>query len=304
MYPPFDIRQLAYFVAVAEAGQITRAAADLHIAQPALSQTIAKLEAAVGVRLLERHPRGVSLTPAGEAFIEKARTAVRAAEEAASIVGPWTRAGETLVVGFTPSFQQLARPIIGSFVASHPDVEVSLRKLHPSERLRELRAGTIDVEMVPAPPVEDPDLAALTVLSSPRYVLLPEDHALANEHSIVFDQIAAETSLWQHPRLSAEWSNATWMNNRRGHERPVAEETQPTLEEVCGLVYAGEAVSVPGFMVLSVKGDGVRAVLLSDVEPLDVALVRRRDDERATVIDLFGIAAEHVAGAGREGLLA
>jgi DNA-binding transcriptional LysR family regulator len=293
MHPPFDIRQLAYFVKVAEEGQITRAAAKLHIAQPALSQTIAKLEAAVGVRLFDRHPRGISLTPAGEAFIEKARVAVRAAEEAVSIVGPWRRAEGSLVIGFTPSFHQIARPAIRRFVETHPGVEISVRQLHPGERLSNLRAGTVDVEMLLPPPTHEPDLIAVTVHSSPRFVLLSEDHALAREPSLVFEQISGETFPGRHPSVSEQWSHAAWMSDRRGCDPPVTEETPLTLDEVWALVYAGKAVCVlPEFMVRSVEGDGVRAVPLSDVEPLEVAMVRRRDDERPMVTELFEIAAD------------
>src|ERR1700675_4291651 len=75
----FSQGQLRYFVTVSEEGQITRAAKRLHLAQPALSQAIAQLESELGVELLMRHPRGVTLTDAGEAFLVKAR-AVLAAE--------------------------------------------------------------------------------------------------------------------------------------------------------------------------------------------------------------------------------
>ncbi len=68
--------QLRYFVTVAEEGQITRAAKKLYIAQPALSQAIAQLESELGLQLLERHARGVRLTAAGAAFLEKARAVV------------------------------------------------------------------------------------------------------------------------------------------------------------------------------------------------------------------------------------
>ena len=308
MFPPFDIRQLAYFVTVAEEGQITRAAAKLHIAQPALSQTMAKLEAAVGVRLLDRHPRGISLTPAGEAFIEKARVAVRSAEEAASIVGPWRRAEGTLVVGFLPTFDQLARPAIRRFVESNPGVEINVRQLQPAERLRNLRAGTVDVEMLLAPPLDAPDLVVATVHSSRRFVLLSEGHPLAHESSVRFEQISGETFPGRHPSVSEEWARAAWLSERRGYDPPVTEETPLTLDEVWALVYAGKAISVlPGFMVRSVEGDGVCAVPLADVEPLEIAMVRRGDDERPMVLELFEIAAE-LAGAEGEpedaGLLA
>src|SRR5205823_11580748 len=79
---PFKRGQLRYFVTVADEGQMTRAARKLHVAQPALSHAIAQLEAELGIELLQRHARGVSLTPAGEAFLVKARTALAAGTEA------------------------------------------------------------------------------------------------------------------------------------------------------------------------------------------------------------------------------
>src|SRR5947199_9286913 len=77
----FGLRQLHYFVVAAEEGQITRAAQKLNLAQPALSRTIAQLEAQVGVKLLDRHARGVTLTSAGEELLEKAKQVLYAIAE-------------------------------------------------------------------------------------------------------------------------------------------------------------------------------------------------------------------------------
>jgi len=71
----FRRQHLLYFVTVAEVGNVTQAAEELHIAQPTLSQAIALLESDLGFPLLERHARGVKLTPEGEAFLVKARAA-------------------------------------------------------------------------------------------------------------------------------------------------------------------------------------------------------------------------------------
>src|SRR3954464_11784727 len=90
---------LSYFVAIAEEGQITRAAARLHVAQPALSQAMAQLEGELGVTLLQRHSRGVTLTPAGEAFLVKARAAV-AANEDAELTAEWLARAERGTVEF------------------------------------------------------------------------------------------------------------------------------------------------------------------------------------------------------------
>ncbi len=96
---PFRPGQLHYFVTVAQEGQITRAARKLHIAQPALSQAIAQLETDLGLKLLERHARGVTLTEAGEKFLEKARVAVAADRDALQTAQSLARA-QTGVIEF------------------------------------------------------------------------------------------------------------------------------------------------------------------------------------------------------------
>src|SRR5438270_7543325 len=88
----FDFRQFRYFVTVAEEGQMTRAARRLQLAQPALSQAIARLENQVGVKLLDRNPRGVTLTAAGQAFVEKARAALDAVDAAEATARSLARA--------------------------------------------------------------------------------------------------------------------------------------------------------------------------------------------------------------------
>src|SRR6266516_530672 len=100
--PVTSLRQLHYFVAVAEEGQLTRAASKLHIAQPALSQAIAQLESQLGVQLLARHARGVDLTPAGEVFFAKARAALAAVADADLAARSYSRAsGGRIEWGFS-----------------------------------------------------------------------------------------------------------------------------------------------------------------------------------------------------------
>src|SRR5215208_1409946 len=82
-----ELRQLNYFVAIAEEQSFTRAAERLWVAQPGLSTQIRRLEQELGVKLFERHPRGVDLTDAGRVFLERARTALAAAEDARATAG-------------------------------------------------------------------------------------------------------------------------------------------------------------------------------------------------------------------------
>lgn len=295
-FPPFDIRQLYYFTVVVEQGQITRAAAKLHIAQPALSQMIAKLEKSVGVRLLERHPRGVELTPAGMLFFEKASLAVRSAQEAEAVVGPYARAESSVVLGFTASFHPFARPIMRRFVEQRPEVQLSMQQLDPAHRMLDLKAGLIDVELLLAPAPPEPGLVIEVISREPRYVLLPEAHPLASESSLAFEQIAGETFPGRDPSVTEQWGRDAWLSDRRGHDPKVTVETPLTLDEVWALVHAGKAVSVlPRFMVTTAEGNGVRAIPLIDIEPVDVGIARREDDQRTVVLGLLEAAREVAA---------
>ena len=128
---PFKRGHLRYFVMVAEEGQVTRAAERLHIAQPALSQAIAHLECDLGFQLLERHPRGVTLTPAGEVFLEKARVALRATEDAVLTAESLARTEQgTIAFGYLGLPPASSDPdLIEAFTEAHPDIQLVPQEL-------------------------------------------------------------------------------------------------------------------------------------------------------------------------------
>jgi DNA-binding transcriptional LysR family regulator len=289
MEPELDFRQLSRFVTVVEEGQITRAARKLHLAQPALSLSIAKLEEALGLKLLDRTSRGVSLTAAGTVFYEKARVALAAAEDAHATLAPWVRAEAKLVLGLLPSVQPIVRPILRRFMEARPDVEVEMRLLDPASRLRDLKRGKIDAELVFPPPPEE-DLVVETIAYADRYVLMPDTHPLASATGLTFEQIAGETFAGRHPSVSEKWAAEAWLSDRRGSDAPVTEETPVTLDDLWALIHASKAISVlPEFMVRQVASDGVSAVPLTDVEPLELGMARRRDDERPVLLAFFDV---------------
>ncbi len=283
-----DLRQLRYFVAVAEDGQVTKAAERLHIAQPALSQAIAKLEVDLGIRLLDRHARGVSLTPAGEAFLPKAREALSAIDEAQDAVSPWLPSDSRVVIGFLSVLGPVARPLLRRLMMTNPQIDVETRHIDLGGRLRLLREREIDVELLFPPPADAEDLEVVTLLHSPRYVVLSEHHRLAPETSLVFDQIRNETFPGRHASVPEQWAHDAWLSDYRGARPKRTVETPTTVDEVWAMISVGKAIAVlPEFMVSHTAGDGVRAVPLTDVEPLEVCIARRRGDQRAPVSAVF-----------------
>jgi LysR family hca operon transcriptional activator len=172
---------LRYFVAVAEEGQMTRAARRLHIAQPALSHAIAQLEADVGVELLARHARGVTLTPAGEVFLAKARTAVAAWEDAVQTASSLARERRgTVEFGFVGAAPGLDSPgALEAFSRAHPHIELLYRELPFPSASTAAWLEDVDVAVCTRPP-EDPAVWTQLLRREPRAVLVPQRHPLAD----------------------------------------------------------------------------------------------------------------------------
>jgi DNA-binding transcriptional LysR family regulator len=175
----------------------------------------------------------------------------------------------------------------------HSGVEMEVRHLDASERLTALRTGGIDAELLyPAPPPGD-GLVTHTVLTSPRYAVLSEHHRLAGEGRLCFEQIAGETFPGRHPGRSPAWASEAWLPDRAGCDPPPTAETPLGLDQLWALIYSGRAIAVlPGFMLSATVGDGVRAIPLRDVDPLEVVLARREADRRHVVDALFELARE------------
>lgn len=135
------LRHIRYLLAIVDHGGFTRAAAALHVSQPALSQQIRQLEALLGAQLLERSGRGVRTTDAGAAWVEHARRVVRdldAGRRAIDDVADLSRGALTLAV--TPSFTAyLVAPLVTAFHARHPGVALSVREMS-LERIEEALA--------------------------------------------------------------------------------------------------------------------------------------------------------------------
>ncbi len=191
-----ELRQLRYFLAVAEELHFTRAAEKLRVAQPALSLQIKQLEEELGVQLFERLKHRVNLTAAGRVLSLRARAALemtlRAGEEA-SLVGRG-EAGR-LCVGFVSSAVVSVLPqILRRYREAVPNVAIELLELDPAEQLDGLRSGKIDLGVMHAV-VETPELGAATLAREELLVALPEEHAVAQNDVVELASLSGETFL-------------------------------------------------------------------------------------------------------------
>jgi DNA-binding transcriptional LysR family regulator len=188
-----ELRQLRYFVAVAEELHFRRAAERLHVAQPAVSEQVRKLEIDLGVRLFERTHRSVSLTDAGVALLDEARRVLRQTEVARQAArGATDRAAVRLRIGYLPDALPVAVPrALRQLTASHPAVQVDLESA-PAWRLVDgVRRGRLDAAITSLPAPTN-GLRSLPLGEQGAVVALPAMHPHAVEPEIAIARLAPE----------------------------------------------------------------------------------------------------------------
>lgn len=186
-----DSRELRYFVAVAEELNFGRAATRLGIAQPPLSRTIQQLERRMGVSLLARTSRSVSLTPAGEVLLaegRKALTALTAAEHRAQRVG-----SPKLVLAMKPNSDGgLVEKILAQYAAHPASVAVEMRICGIGEQAVLLREGEADAALLRLPHDDPAGFAYEELLTEQDVAVLPRTHRLADRRSLTMADLAGE----------------------------------------------------------------------------------------------------------------
>ncbi|MET8160725.1 LysR family transcriptional regulator [Sphaerisporangium sp. NPDC005289] len=177
-----ELRQLEYFVAVAEERNFTRAAERVHISQSGVSAQIRQLERELGAELFDRSARSATLTVAGKAALEHARAALAAAGALGQAVGEVTdlirgRLTVGMVIGctITPLFDALA-----AFHRAHPGVEISLLEDNSDRLVEGVRAGTVDLALIGTATATPEGLGALMIISERLVAVVQAGHPLTS----------------------------------------------------------------------------------------------------------------------------
>jgi DNA-binding transcriptional LysR family regulator len=195
-----ELRHLRYFLAVAEERSFSRAAERLRIAQPPLSQQIRRLEKDLGFPVFERTPKGVRLTPAGEALLDGARAVLAAADDARRSAEAASRglAGRLTLAFMNSAAYQVLPTLLKAFRQAHPGIAVDAREMTIADQMDALVDGRIDAGIL-RPPVDDARLAAIELAEEPFVVALPSHHGLSAKPRIALTDLEGE-ALVGYPR--------------------------------------------------------------------------------------------------------
>lgn len=255
-----DLRRLRYFVTVAEELSFVRAAALLHMTQPALSRQISALEHDLGTQLLERDRRGTWLTSAGKQLLEDAvplLAASSALERRTRLVG---RDPARFAIGFMPGIH--ATPIIREFAQRAPYLSIDVVFTSVTDQVDFLIDGRVDVCFVRLP-LDDDTFTVLPLFPEPRVAAVPSSHPLAESPGIEIKQVS-DLPLLQDPKEVPEWRGVV----AEPQPSPVStRQRRPTVEESLERVALGAGV----FVLPAGIADFYRRADISYVPLYDVA---------------------------------
>lgn len=273
-----EIRHLRYFLAVAEAGHMTRAAERLGIQQPPLSQQIKALEKSLGMALFHRHPKGVALSDAGRLFEMEAR---RLVDDMAAMEQRMARVarGElgVLNVGFTSSAaaHTFTPEALRACRRAWPGIALSIREDHAAGITEAVAAGRLHCGLIRVPVSQPEGLTFEVLLREPVLVALPGDHALATRKTARAVSLAELRDegfiLVRQPGAPGLYANLLALCEAQGFRPRIAAEVERMVTSL-NLVAAGAGIAVVPASMRGLHPHAVVYLPLADGTPLDAPL--------------------------------
>lgn len=261
-----DTRQMRCILAISEAGSLTRAAEQLGLAQPALTQTLNRLEREIGTPLFTRTRRGATLTEAGLAIVEDVRASLAHADAAAERARAMAagRAGR-LTIGFvTHAIYEVLPRALRLLRARHPQLDVVLREMSNAEQVDALAGGRIDIALLHPPVSLNAKVKELRLGEEPMVAALPAGYEVAPDGRVSLAEIAQHGLVWfpeqQIPALRSQLLGAI---RRAGHPVQVVQDANRTLT-VLACVAAGLGWSLLPRSVHALRHEGVRYAEVRD----------------------------------------
>lgn len=300
-----DLRQLRYFVAVAEELHFSRAAERLRLDQPTLSRHIRRLEERLGTKLFERTTRRVTLTDAGEAFLDKARDVIDAAESAVNAARDAAagRAGVLRVGMMVQVAEPLRSAAFNLFEDRHPDVELKPMSYPFVDPSCGLESRETDVALVWLPIVH-PEIETEPLFEEPRYFIVANNHPLARRRAIRREDVEDERFFtwpdsWGLSETAMAWGDFFQLQPKLDGTRRTAGAEVRDEDEWLDTLVRGRAISTaPASAKVYYPWPGIKYIRAEGIDPAVVAVAWRRDEKNPLVTKFVEIVRE-LRDAGR-----
>lgn len=283
-----ELRQLRYFVAVAEELNFTRAAKRLRIHQPPLSAQIRQLETELGTPLFRRLPRGVELTDAGKLLLEQAHIILKQVEDAA--VGVRRRArGETgrIIFGASGSyFHPLIMRMLRECKRRYPHVVISaaVEVTNTSLLIAWLRTGRVDACLLPLPLDDSEGLAIEPLIDEDCVIALPRGHVLGNSESASLASLAKEKFVLFYRDFDPATYDSIFAACARAGFRPRLDQEAAQIVSVLPMVAAGFGISIVPRSFSEIRFAGVSYIDIDGDAPRSAMALAWRRDERSPAV--------------------
>jgi len=279
-----ELRQLRYFIAVAEEMHFGRAAVRLHMTQPPLSQAIQALEAALGTPLFSRTKRSVSLTAAGAALLPEARRILLQAEGLPDLArrAASGEAGRLSLAFVSTADYSVLPPFLREFRERYPQVQIDLREATTDVQLEELGYGRIDAGLI-IPPLPDKmkaELDYVSVLTEPLVLALPKGtKGLRGQNAIALKAVSDMPLIIFPRRIAPAFHDAiVACFHEAGLTLRIGQEAIQ-MQTIVGLVSAGMGIALVPQSVSNLKRPGVEYKSLAGKTPMvETGLAWRRDN--------------------------
>jgi DNA-binding transcriptional LysR family regulator len=284
-----ELRHLRYFIVVAEELHFSRAAEQLHMAQPPLSQQIQQLETELGVELFHRKTkRQVQLTAAGRVFLGEAYQLLVQLEQAIELTRRTGR-GETgeLRVGFISSVTYDVLPLIlQAFRQQFPGVELLLQELTTAEQEKALQNHRIQVGFMHLP-LEDDSFAWECIQQENLVVVLPANHPLAKQEKIAVRSLADELFILFPRHLGIGLYDKIMALCEEGNFIPKVAQEAIQMQTIIGLVSAGMGIAIVPASLQNLQRMGVVYRAIAQATPLVETAVVWKAEEITPVLEQF-----------------
>jgi DNA-binding transcriptional LysR family regulator len=226
-----DLRLLRYFLVVCEEGHFGRAAHRLHMTQPPLSRAIKQLEADFGTTLLERGPRGVTVTATGAMLLDEARSLLAQADQAHSRVAALAGRATICIGILADSAETAGTRLATTFRDRHPSVDIQIRESDLSDPAAGLHTGLVDVALTRAP-FDMTGITSRSLRSDPVGVILLSDDPLALRDSLSFEEVAGRRWARFPDTTDAAWCDYWRAGGAQGTDGPVVRTVLECLQAV------------------------------------------------------------------------